>query len=176
MVEYGTYVKHLKVEVYLVELKLCIHPHLNEAKTRYFSRAALTSELTERGVVVVVFCPSLCLLLPCADHSLFAEDLQEEMLKVFELPADLECRLWQRYMTNSYELLNKPEQSLTDASVYGGQVSANSNPPPSHVVGVCVCVCNGIVCFAVDNVGKENARWQVASRSEVCLCVGVCLC
>ena len=55
VVEYGTYVKHLKVEVYLIELNLCIHPHLNESKVRFFSRADLTSELT---VDVVVFCPS----------------------------------------------------------------------------------------------------------------------
>ena len=55
VVEYGTYVKHLKVEVYLVELKLCVHPHINETKVRFFSRADLTSELT---VGVAVFCPS----------------------------------------------------------------------------------------------------------------------
>ena len=57
------------------------------------------------------------------DRFLFTEHLQVEMLRLFELPEDLECRLWQRYMTNSYELLNKPEQTLSDASLYGGQVS-----------------------------------------------------
>ena len=37
--EYGTYVKQLKVEVYLVEFKLCVHPHINELKFGIFSRA-----------------------------------------------------------------------------------------------------------------------------------------
>ena len=39
VVEYGTYVKHLKVEVYLIEFKLCVHPNVNDAKTLFFSRA-----------------------------------------------------------------------------------------------------------------------------------------
>ena len=39
VVEYGTYVKHLKVEVYLFNLKVCVHPHINETKQVQFSRA-----------------------------------------------------------------------------------------------------------------------------------------
>ena len=87
------------------------------------------------------------------------------MLKLFELPEDLECRLWQRYMTNSYELLNKPEQNLTDASVYGGQVSVFWDITECECVCVCVCVCviQSYVMFAVDYAGKENARWQMAA-------------
>ena len=37
--EYGTYVKHLKVEVYLFELKICLYPHINDIKYIEFSRA-----------------------------------------------------------------------------------------------------------------------------------------
>ena len=44
VVEYGTYVKHLKVEVYLIDLKLAIHPHLNEYKPHSFSRADTISK------------------------------------------------------------------------------------------------------------------------------------
>ena len=44
VVEYGTYVKHLKVEVYLIDLKLAIHPHLNEHKQHSFSRADTISK------------------------------------------------------------------------------------------------------------------------------------
>ena len=44
VVEYGTIVKHVKVEVYLVEFKLCVHPHLNKIKIDFFSRACTISE------------------------------------------------------------------------------------------------------------------------------------
>ena len=37
--ECGTYVRYLKVEVYLVEFNLCVHPHVNELKVEFFSRA-----------------------------------------------------------------------------------------------------------------------------------------
>ena len=39
VVVYGTYVKHLKVKVYLFELKLCVHPHVNNVKLHKCSRA-----------------------------------------------------------------------------------------------------------------------------------------
>ena len=39
MVEYGTSVKKLKVEVYLIEFKLCVHPNVSDTKTFFFSRA-----------------------------------------------------------------------------------------------------------------------------------------
>ena len=37
--EHGLYVKHCKVEVYLLEFKLCLHPKLNEPVNMTFSRA-----------------------------------------------------------------------------------------------------------------------------------------
>lgn len=49
VVEYGTYVKHLKVEVYLFDLKTCIHPHVNDIKHMTFSRADTISKLMEIG-------------------------------------------------------------------------------------------------------------------------------
>ena len=39
VVEYGLYMKHSKVEVYLLNFKLCIHPKLNEHIIKSFSRA-----------------------------------------------------------------------------------------------------------------------------------------
>ena len=38
MVDYGAYVKHLKVEVYLIEFKLYVHPNQYDTKTSFFSR------------------------------------------------------------------------------------------------------------------------------------------
>ena len=37
--EHGLYVKHCKVEVYLLEFKLSLHPKLNESVNKSFSRA-----------------------------------------------------------------------------------------------------------------------------------------
>ena len=42
---------------------------------------------------------------------------------MFEVPEDVETRLWLRYMSNSYELMKNPEQSLADTGIYSGQVS-----------------------------------------------------
>ena len=39
VVEHGLYMKHCKVEVYLLEFKLCLHPKLNEPVNMTFSRA-----------------------------------------------------------------------------------------------------------------------------------------
>ena len=45
-------------------------------------------------------------------------ELQAKMCLLFDVPAETECRLWQRYMTNSYELLS--ELSYTISGLYGG--------------------------------------------------------
>ena len=37
--KYGNLEKHLMVEVYLSEFKLCVHPHVNKFKVGFFSRA-----------------------------------------------------------------------------------------------------------------------------------------
>ncbi len=44
MVEYGLYMKHCRVEVYLLELKLCVHPYLNDIKERELSRGDTVGE------------------------------------------------------------------------------------------------------------------------------------
>ena len=46
VVEYGLYNKHCKVEVYLLEFKLCVHPNLNDIRKREFSRADTVCEST----------------------------------------------------------------------------------------------------------------------------------
>ncbi len=44
VIEYQLCEKHLKVEVYLLEFQLCAQPHLNDVKTREFSRADTVGE------------------------------------------------------------------------------------------------------------------------------------
>lgn len=39
VVEYGLYMKHCKVEVYLLNFKLSLHPKLNDTIVKSFSRA-----------------------------------------------------------------------------------------------------------------------------------------
>ncbi|XP_064399096.1 ubiquitin carboxyl-terminal hydrolase 4-like [Halichondria panicea] len=90
-VEYGLYMKHCKVEVYLLEFKICIHPNLNDIKKREFSRADTVA------------------------------DLEAAIQGEFQIPSDTECRVWHRYMTHTYELLSNPDQSLQDAGLYNGQ-------------------------------------------------------
>lgn len=44
------------------------------------------------------------------------------MMEKFDIPDDVEVRLWNKYMSNTYELLNKREQTLQEAGFYSGQM------------------------------------------------------
>ena len=44
------------------------------------------------------------------------------MRQEFNIADEKEVRLWNRYMTNMYEQLNKKENTLQDAGLYSGQV------------------------------------------------------
>ena len=48
------------------------------------------------------------------------------MRHMFDIPKEAECRLWQRYMTNRFELLSTSRQTLEDVGIYGGQVGVLS--------------------------------------------------
>ena len=53
-------------------------------------------------------------------------ELELKMKETFSVAKDAECRVWHRYMTDTYELLNNSSQTLTDAGLYNGQVSKRS--------------------------------------------------
>ncbi|XP_060080638.1 ubiquitin carboxyl-terminal hydrolase 15-like isoform X1 [Ylistrum balloti] len=91
VIEQGTFVKHFKVEVYLLDVKLCRNSDLETVITKHFSRVATI------------------------------ETIEKEMRNVFEIPEDKEVRLWNKYMASTYEHLNKPEHTLQDAGLYTGQ-------------------------------------------------------
>ena len=93
VVEHGMYMKHCKVEVYLLEFKLSLHPISNTTKTRSFSRADTVG------------------------------DLEAALKEEFEVDSNCECRVWHRFMTHTYELLSNSSQTLQDAGLYNGQVS-----------------------------------------------------
>ncbi|XP_043944219.1 ubiquitin carboxyl-terminal hydrolase 15 isoform X2 [Protopterus annectens] len=92
VVEQGMFVKHCKVEVYLTELKLCENENINNTVTRRFSKADTIDKI------------------------------EKEMRKIFSIPDERETRLWNRYMSNTYEPLNKPDSTMQDAGLYHGQV------------------------------------------------------
>uniref|UniRef100_A0A8C5MS72 Ubiquitin carboxyl-terminal hydrolase n=1 Tax=Leptobrachium leishanense TaxID=445787 RepID=A0A8C5MS72_9ANUR len=92
VVEHGMFVKHCKVEVYLIELKLCDDTDPERVVGRHFSKADTI------------------------------ETIEKEMRNIFNIPAEKEARLWNRYMTNTYEQLTKPENTVQDAGLYQGQV------------------------------------------------------
>lgn len=92
VVEHGMYMKHCKVEVYLLEFKLCIHPNVNNTKPRSFSRADTV------------------------------DGLEKALKEEFEIDMNAKCRVWHRFMTHTYELLSNPTQTLQDAGLYNGQV------------------------------------------------------
>ncbi|ROL53954.1 Ubiquitin carboxyl-terminal hydrolase 15 [Anabarilius grahami] len=92
VVEQGMFVKHCKVEVYLTELKLCDDGNMDNMVTRRFSKADTI------------------------------DTIEREMRKLFSIPDEKETRLWNKYMSNTFEPLNKPDSTIQDAGLYQGQV------------------------------------------------------
>ncbi|NWI13996.1 UBP4 hydrolase, partial [Crypturellus soui] len=92
VVEYGLFVKHCKVEVYLLELKLCENSNPDNVVNCHFSKADTIATI------------------------------EKEMRKLFNIPAEKETRLWNRYMSNAYEQLSKLDSTVQDAGLYQGQI------------------------------------------------------
>ncbi|CAI8050693.1 Ubiquitin carboxyl-terminal hydrolase 4 [Geodia barretti] len=91
VVKYGLYMKHCKVEVYLLNIKLTLHPKLSEATTVELSRADTVGDL---GAV---------------------------MRRIYSVSDKTPCRVWHRNMSHPYELLSDPFQTLQDAVLYNMQ-------------------------------------------------------
>ncbi len=51
-----------------------------------------------------------------------SETIENQMRKLFDIGEDTETRLWNKYMSNTYEHLNKKENTVQDAGLYQGQV------------------------------------------------------
>ncbi|KAG8514124.1 Ubiquitin carboxyl-terminal hydrolase 15, partial [Galemys pyrenaicus] len=104
VVEQGMFVKHCKVEVYLTELKLCENGNMNNVVTRRFSKADTI------------------------------DTIEKEIRKIFSIPDEKETRLWNKYMSNTFELLNKPDSTIQDAGLYQGQVLFSSTVYLKHTI------------------------------------------
>ena len=77
--------------------------------------------------------------------------IHEKMREIFDVPNEDETRLWQRYMTNSHELLTNENQTVSDAGIYGGQVHLHE-----HIIA-CTCVQLKLV----HNTLEVNGQCQV---------------
>ena len=53
---------------------------------------------------------------------LFTDSIEKEMRRVFSISEDTDVRLWNKYLSNTYEHLNKPDNTVQDAGLYQGQV------------------------------------------------------
>ncbi|KAH3816326.1 hypothetical protein DPMN_117840 [Dreissena polymorpha] len=92
VIEEGVYSKALKVEVYPWHLKVAENSTPDNHVVLQFSRVDTI------------------------------EQLEVAMRREFNINEDKEVRLWNRYMTNMYEPLNKKENTLQDAGLYSGQI------------------------------------------------------
>nr|XP_058960785.1 ubiquitin carboxyl-terminal hydrolase 4-like isoform X1 [Pocillopora verrucosa] len=92
VVEHGMFVKSCKVEVYLTALKLSKYSDPQTFVTRQFSKADTVGHLVS------------------------------EMKTIFNIPEDAETRVWNKYMSSTYELLSNLEYTVQDAGLYQGQV------------------------------------------------------
>uniref|UniRef100_A0A8C4PMD2 Ubiquitin carboxyl-terminal hydrolase 4 n=1 Tax=Equus asinus asinus TaxID=83772 RepID=A0A8C4PMD2_EQUAS len=130
VVEHGLFVKHCKVEVYLLELKLCENSDPTNVLSCHFSKADTIATI------------------------------EKEMRKLFNIPAERETRLWNKYMSNTYEQLSKLDNTVQDAGLYQGQVlviepqnedvnfSSLVESPSSHIQpGLCGLGNLGNTCF-----------------------------
>ncbi|XP_074646893.1 ubiquitin carboxyl-terminal hydrolase 15-like isoform X2 [Tubulanus polymorphus] len=91
VIEQGMFVKQCKVEVYLMDLKLVQNNELDKVQTQKFSRVDTI------------------------------DDIEKAMRNLYSIGSDKDVRLWNKYMSNTYEHLNKPDNTLQDAGLYQGQ-------------------------------------------------------
>ena len=49
--------------------------------------------------------------------------LERVIRATFSISEEMECRMWHRYMTHTYELLTEPNQTLQDYGLHNGQVN-----------------------------------------------------
>ena len=95
VVEHGIYMKHCKVEVYLLEFRLSLYPNTESTKTRLFSRADTVG------------------------------DLEAALREEFQVEKAAECQVWYQFMPHAYELIHDSTQTLQDADLHSGQVYIN---------------------------------------------------
>ena len=92
VVEHGMFVKHCKVEVYFIEFQLAENSNLEETKKKKFSKSDTL------------------------------ETIQNVMRTEFNIAADADTRLWNKYSSNTYEQLSRLDNTVQDAGLFSGQM------------------------------------------------------
>ncbi|XP_003740048.1 ubiquitin carboxyl-terminal hydrolase 15 [Galendromus occidentalis] len=92
VVDFGMFLKNLKVEIYRMELKLCLNPNLKDAKTYRFSKVATV------------------------------EEVEKVCRKLFNVPESAKTRLWNRFSTNTLEIMTEKNRTIQDESLYSAQI------------------------------------------------------
>ena len=112
VIQQGLYVKSLKVEVYLTEVKLNVYgkDKKDEVKAT-FSRAEKLRERKRWRSNRYFF-----------SYSTFIGNVIEYARKALDVEVDKEVRVWSGYMGSFSEKLDKYEDTLQDHGVYSGQV------------------------------------------------------
>lgn len=128
VVEHGMFVKHCKVEVYLLELNLCENENMDNVVTRHFSKADTIGELLSWVSLWIqpdMYVSTHWSVYGVMSHLPFfflSDIIETEMRTLFHIPSEKETRLWNKYMSNTYEQLNKPDSTVQDAGLFQGQV------------------------------------------------------
>lgn len=66
--------------------------------------------------------------------SLNLDTIEKEIRKIFNIPDEKETRLWNKYMSNTFEPLNKPDSTIQDAGLYQGQVLFSNTVYFNHTI------------------------------------------
>ena len=92
VVDYGKRAKQCRVEIYPLELKACCYPKENEFK-----------------IVVISRCDTM-------------RTLDSKMRELYSIAPDKQTRVYNRYMTYTYELINDMNEEAQEVGLFDGQV------------------------------------------------------
>jgi len=92
VVEHGMFVKHCKVEVYFIEFQLAENNNLEDTRKKKFSKSDTL------------------------------EHIQSTMRAEFNIAAESDVRLWNKYSSNTFEQLAKLDHTVQDAGLFSGQL------------------------------------------------------
>ena len=99
------------VEIYLFELKVSLHPHINDVIHVSFSRATTIGKKNTFHYILIII-----------NITVIVDTVIQKIRELFSIPVTDECRLWQQCTKKSYSLFTDLDQTLSDAGIYGGQV------------------------------------------------------
>ena len=92
VIEYGKHAKQCKVEIYPLELKACCYPRENEFK-----------------IVLISRCDTV-------------RTLERQMRELYSIAPDKQTRVYNRYMTYTYELFKDMNEEAQEVGLFDGQV------------------------------------------------------